>query len=140
MKENASGFTLHPRLAADTVAVGALGLSELRLMNDARFPWLILVPRIAGIADYTALSAADQASLWTEVGRCAQALTSAHAPARINIGVLGNIVPQLHVHVVARSTDDAAWPGPVWGAGAAVAYAADACAVRVAAYRRLLGL
>lgn len=139
MSATASGFVLHPRLAADTVAVGALPLSELRLMNDARFPWLILIPRIAGIADYTVLSTTDQASLWAEIGRCAQALTTVHMPTRINIGLLGNLVPQLHAHVVARFVDDAAWPGPVWGSGTAVAYHPSALAARVLGYRRALG-
>ncbi|MBS0463288.1 MAG: HIT domain-containing protein [Proteobacteria bacterium] len=138
MSAPATGFVLHARLAADSVAVGLLELSELRLMNDARFPWLILVPRIADISDYTALPARAQAALWDEIGRCAQALKALYAPTRVNIGLLGNLVPQLHAHVVARFDHDAAWPGPVWGAGTAVAYDPSAATACVRAIGRAL--
>lgn len=121
-------FTLHPRLAADTVEVLHLPLCTLRLMNDARFPWLILVPMREGITEIHGLDAADRIRLMDGIVRCSQALESLCKPDKINVGALGNLVPQLHVHVVARRIGDAAWPGPVWGSGAAMAYEEKAMA------------
>ena len=120
-------FQLDPRLAADTVLVVDLALCTVRLMNDRRYPWLVLVPRRDGAVEIHALDSGDRAMLAEETVVAAAAL-AAHAPGcKINIGALGNIVRQLHVHVVARRPDDAAWPGPVWGHGRAVPYdAADA--------------
>lgn len=115
-------FDLHPRLAADTVEVLPLPLCTLRLMNDARFPWLILVPMRAGITELHALASADRAQLLDEIVRCSQVLEAVCAPDKLNVGALGNLVPQLHVHIVARRIGDAAWPGPVWGSGTALAY------------------
>lgn len=132
-------FALHPRLAADTVAVASLALSELRLMNDARYPWLILVPRRADVRDFIELDAADQALLFAEVRRCGELLKAAHAPTRINIAMIGNMVPQLHAHVVARFDRDEAWPRPVWGLGEPRPYPPDELATRVAGYRQSLG-
>lgn len=131
-----SGFSLHPRLAADTVAVAALPLSELRLMDDARYPWLILVPRRARVCGLLDLGDSDQAQLLAEIRLCAQLLQDQHAPDRINIGLLGNLVPQLHAHVIARFDGDAAWPHPVWGQGEAQPYTPGELDARVAAYRR----
>jgi len=115
-------FALDPRLEADTVFVADLALCRALLMNDARFPWLILVPRRAGLCELTDLDAAGRAALTSEVAAASDALRALYAPEKINIGALGNIVRQLHVHVVARNTSDAAWPGPVWGHGAAEPY------------------
>jgi diadenosine tetraphosphate (Ap4A) HIT family hydrolase len=112
-----AGFVLHPRLEADTRAIGRLGLSRALLMNDARFPWVILVPERPGITEIHHLPADDQAVLMTEIARTGAALEELYAPDKINVGALGNLVPQLHVHVVARRSGDAAWPGPVWGCG-----------------------
>lgn len=100
----------------------ALPLCVVLLMKDARFPWLILVPRRAGAVEILDLSPADQLSLWAEITQCAEALRAVTAPLKLNIGALGNIVRQLHVHIVARNEGDAAWPGPVWGSGAAAPY------------------
>lgn len=119
-----SGFTLHPRLAADTVFVADWVLSRVLLMNDARYPWLILVPRREGATELFDLEPQDRAMLIEEVSRAAQSLKETSGAAKINVGALGNLVPQLHVHVVARSLGDAAWPGPVWGHGMAVPYGA----------------
>src|ERR1700753_3000 len=91
-------------------------------MNDARYPWLILVPRRADATEIFDLDAADRALLIEEDARAARGLKALGGAAKINIGALGNLVPQLHVHIVARSPGDAAWPGPVWGHGAPVAY------------------
>ncbi len=115
-------FELHPRLAADTAPLGALALSRVLLMNDARFRWLILVPARAGLREIHDLDAAGRAALIEEVALVSHALSTLYRPDKINVGALGNMVEQLHVHVVARRADDAAWPGPVWGAGTPVAY------------------
>lgn len=111
-----AGFTLHPRLAEDTLPVADLPLCSVRLMDDARYPWLILVPRRPGVEEVLDLSPADQERLWGETRLCARVLRELENPHRINLGALGNVVPQLHMHVVARKEGDDAWPGPVWGA------------------------
>jgi diadenosine tetraphosphate (Ap4A) HIT family hydrolase len=117
-----TGFALDPRLAADTCPVASLPLCDVRLMNDARYPWLILVPRRAGMIEIADLSDVDQTLLWQEVNHSSVALRSTSPCEKLNIGALGIIVRQLHVHVVARNHGDAAWPGPVWGHGKAVPY------------------
>jgi diadenosine tetraphosphate (Ap4A) HIT family hydrolase len=115
-------FTLDARLKADTIPVGILALSRVLLMNDTRFPWLILVPAREGLREIYDLDASGRAMLIEEVAGVSRALESLYQPDKINVGALGNIVPQLHVHVVVRCQGDAAWPGPVWGAGEAVPY------------------
>jgi diadenosine tetraphosphate (Ap4A) HIT family hydrolase len=117
-----TGFALDPRLAADTCPVTSLPLCDVLLMNDARYPWLILVPRRAGMIEIADLSDVDQTLLWQEVNHSSAALRSTSPCEKLNIGALGIIVRQLHVHVVARNHGDAAWPGPVWGHGKAVPY------------------
>jgi diadenosine tetraphosphate (Ap4A) HIT family hydrolase len=117
-----TGFRLDDRLAADTVAVADLPLSTMRLMRDARFPWAVLVPRVAGAVEIVDLAPVQRAALMEEVAQVSQALRALGQCDKLNIGALGNIVPQLHVHVIARRRGDAAWPGPVWGSGAAVPY------------------
>jgi diadenosine tetraphosphate (Ap4A) HIT family hydrolase len=128
-------FALDPRLAADTRLVASLPLCDVRLMNDARYAWLVLVPRRAGLVEILDLSADDQAMLWQEVNRAGAVLRSVAPCDKLNLGALGNIVRQLHVHVLARCEGDAAWPGPVWGHGKAVAYAEPALHERLAALR-----
>ena len=131
-------FLPDPRLAADSLLVADGPLSQLRLMDDARFPWLVLVPRLAGVQEWIDLDGAAQRQLLAEVnlaGRLLRALGPVH---KLNIGALGNIVRQLHVHVVARSEGDAAWPGPVWGSGARVPYVPQEREARVAALRQNL--
>ena len=115
-------FELDPWLAADTFLVGATSLSQVLLMNDARYPWLILVPQQGDITEPFELSEADQAQLWQESMRLGQAIKAHFAADKINIAALGNQVAQLHVHHIVRFHVDAAWPGPVWGVGSAVAY------------------
>lgn len=117
-----SPFVLDPKLAADSVSIANLALSDLRLMNDARFPWLLLVPRRAGAVEIIDLAKADRAALFEEITAASAALRTATGCDKLNVAALGNQVRQLHVHVVARFAGDAAWPGPVWGTGAAVAY------------------
>ncbi len=132
-------FAIDPRLAADTHAIGALPFSELLLMDDARFPWVILVPRIAGARELIDLDEGDQRLLLGEIDRVARALESLLKPDKLNIAALGNVVPQLHVHVIARFTSDAAWPNPVWGRGERVAYGERERAARIATLRTALG-
>ena len=114
-------FTLDPRLAADTRLLASLPLCDVRLMDDARYGWLVLVPRRDGLVEIADLDEGEQATLWHEVNRAAAALRAVAPCDKLNLGALGNIVRQLHVHVVARVEGDAAWPGPVWGNGQAVA-------------------
>ncbi len=131
-------FALDPRLAADTRLVASLPLCDVRLMNDARYAWLVLVPRRAGLVEITDLSDADQAVLWQEVNLAGRALRAVAPCDKLNLGALGNLVRQLHVHVVARCEGDAAWPGPVWGHGRAQPHAEAALHERLAALRQAL--
>lgn len=133
-----SAFALDGRLAADTRHVAGLPLCEALLMKDARFPWLILVPRRPGLVEIADLPEADQATLWHEVNRAAAALRATAPCDKLNLGALGNIVRQLHVHVVARREGDAAWPGPVWGSGSALPYGAEALDEFIARLRAAL--
>ena len=110
-------FALHPRLVADCAHLAELELSTLLLMNDARFPWCILVPRLPGLKDLHDVPRAHWQTLFEEIDAVSRALQSATGAHKLNVAALGNQVPQLHIHVIARATDDAAWPGPVWGVG-----------------------
>ena len=109
-------FTLDPQLERDTAMVGDLPLSRVLLMNDANFPWLIAVPRHAGAVELFDLDAAERAQLMGELALLAQLLKDLTGCHKINIAAIGNVVSQLHVHVVARRRDDPPWPRPVWGA------------------------
>ena len=130
-----SGFVLHPQLAADTQHVASLPLCEALLMNDANYPWLILVPRVADACELLDLGEDDRTRLWREIDVASQVLREQFAPDKINIASLGNVVSQLHVHVIARFKDDAAWPKPVWGAQPARPYAANEAGTRIEALR-----
>ncbi|HTV84334.1 MAG TPA: HIT family protein [Dyella sp.] len=118
-------WTLDARLKSDTVPVTSLAMCEVLLMNDARYPWLVAVPRETGLVEIADLPDQAQQQLWREVDRLAKVLRQVAPCDKLNIGALGNIVRQLHVHVVARREGDAAWPGPVWGHGRAEPYADD---------------
>jgi diadenosine tetraphosphate (Ap4A) HIT family hydrolase len=128
------GWSLHPQLAADTVPVCDLALSRLLAMNDANFPWLVLVPRRAGVSEIIDLGV-EQALLMDEVALISRALKDETRCDKLNVAAIGNVVPQLHVHVVARRKDDAAWPKPVWGAVPRRAYEAAATERFVSAIR-----
>jgi diadenosine tetraphosphate (Ap4A) HIT family hydrolase len=117
-----AGFELDPRLARDTVFVADWPLCRVLLMDDARFPWLVLVPRRPGLVELDDLDANERLSLTREVDQAMVRLRLVTPCDKLNVGALGNIVRQLHVHVVARRQDDAAWPGPVWGHGSAQRY------------------
>lgn len=128
----ATDFTLHPRLAADTAMVADLTLCRLLLMKDARFPWAILVPRRPAIREIHQLTQADQRQLLAEITTVSAGMERAWQADKMNVAALGNMVPQLHVHVIARLEGDAAWPGPVWGAGTAEAYTDEALSAGIA--------
>ncbi|MFZ5662904.1 MAG: HIT domain-containing protein [Pseudomonadota bacterium] len=121
-----SGWTLHPQLAADTHAVASWPLCELLLMDDAQYPWLILVPRVDGARELIDLAPSDRHRLLDEIARASRLLRALFAPDKLNVAALGNVVPQLHVHVIARFRDDAAWPRPVWGVHPPRRHAAEA--------------
>jgi diadenosine tetraphosphate (Ap4A) HIT family hydrolase len=114
------GFSLDPRLAADSVLVADGPLSQLRLVDDSRFPWLVLVPRLPDAVEWLDLDGSAQRLLLAEINLAGQLLRALGPVHKLNIGALGNVVRQLHVHVVARQEGDAAWPGPVWGSGPAL--------------------
>jgi len=129
-----TGWSLHPQLAADTVLVCDLALSRLLAMSDANFPWLILVPRRPGVSEIIDLGD-EQPVLMSELSLVSRALKDETRCDKLNVAAIGNVVPQLHVHVVARRKGDAAWPKPVWGAVVRRAYEADAMERFVAAIR-----
>jgi diadenosine tetraphosphate (Ap4A) HIT family hydrolase len=108
-------WSLHPRLAQDGVVIGDLALSRVLLADDANFPWLQLVPRRGSVVDVIDLDEADQAELTREIALVARALKEITRCDKLNIAALGNVVPQLHVHVIARRKTDPAWPKPIWG-------------------------
>lgn len=108
-------FTLHPQLEADTAPFRELDLSTVRIMDNGLLPWLILVPRVADLRDLIDLTEDQQQQLTREVAVASQALRGAFKPDKLNVAALGNMVPQLHVHVIARFSSDPAWPKPVWG-------------------------
>lgn len=117
-----TAFLLHPRLSADTIPVADLPLCRLLLMNDSRFPWVILTPRRENIREIFELPAEDRAALMDEIAAVSQTLQSLTAADKMNVAALGNIVPQLHIHIIARFAGDCAWPNPVWGSGTAQPY------------------
>jgi diadenosine tetraphosphate (Ap4A) HIT family hydrolase len=132
------GFLLHPQLAAETHPVGDLPLCRVLLMDDAGYPWTILVPRRAGVREICELADADQQTLIRESSELARALLRVYAPDKLNVAALGNVVPQLHVHHIARYATDAAWPHPVWGRVPRRPYPPDAAQAAVEALRAAL--
>ena len=121
-----TAFNLDPRLRDDSIPVMDLRLCSLRLMDDRRFPWLLLIPRRPGCVELLDLQAEDQAQLWREILTVSGALKSHLQPDKLNVAALGNQVAQLHVHLIARYREDAAWPGPVWGMGQSLPWGEDA--------------
>jgi diadenosine tetraphosphate (Ap4A) HIT family hydrolase len=119
MSEN---FELHAQLGKDSIWLADWPLCQLRLINDSNYPWFILVPRRANIRDVIDLSDEDQAHLWQESAKLSRLLRQKFSPEKLNLAALGNMVPQLHLHHVARFSSDAAWPSPIWGKVAAIPY------------------
>lgn len=125
-------FTLHPQLEKDGIVMGEFPLSRLLLLNDSRYPWFVLVPRRENITEIYQLSEADQQQLLLESSRLGRLMMEGFSGDKLNIGALGNLVPQLHLHHIVRYKNDEAWPGPVWGVGAALPYSGE----QVAAMRQ----
>jgi diadenosine tetraphosphate (Ap4A) HIT family hydrolase len=117
-----SSFQLDSRLEADTIPIGDLSLSSILLLNDARFPWFVLVPRLDGVSELTDLSDEQAMELMREIRIATGVMIGLAKPDKVNVGALGNMVPQLHVHVIGRFLSDPAWPGPVWGHGTRTPY------------------
>jgi diadenosine tetraphosphate (Ap4A) HIT family hydrolase len=136
----ARGWSLHPQLAQDTVPVGDLPLARVLLAKDANYPWLILVPRLLGLVELIDLDENAQVQLLGEIAAAARALKSTSQYDKLNIAALGNQVPQLHVHVIARRHSDAAWPKPVWGVKPPSAYSDTQQASLLGSLRRSLDL
>src|SRR5262245_60249650 len=133
-------YALDPRLAADSHPLGALQLCEVRLFNDARFPWLLLVPARPALVEVLDLDEAARQTLMREITRAAEALRAVTRCQKLNVAALGHQVRQLHVHVIARFEADDAWPNPVWGRGARVPYAPDSAAKLGEQLRAAMGL
>ena len=115
-------FTLHERLVADSTQIGELPLCTLLLINDANYPWLVLVPRRPEIREIYQLETTDRVQLLEESCVLSEVMDAVFTPLKMNVAALGNMVPQLHLHHIARFSDDPAWPNPVWGAVPAKAY------------------
>lgn len=133
-----SDFVLDTRLVADSVLIADGPLSQIRLMNDDRFPWVVLVPRVPNASEWIDLDGAQQRLLLAEINQISQHLKHKPNVSKINIGALGNIVRQLHVHLIGRNENDAAWPGPVWGSGKAQRFDPEVLAQRVEIWRQRL--
>lgn len=133
-------WSLHPQLARDTVAVGDLALSRVLLANDANYPWLILVPRLPALVEIIDLEENQQVQLLGEIAAAARVLKSVTECEKLNIAALGNVVAQLHVHVIGRRHSDAAWPKPVWGAAPARRYDPGAHKMLLMSLRQRLAL
>lgn len=133
-------FTLHPQILKDTLEVGDLPLSHLRLMNDTTYPWLLLMPRRHGASEIIDLDEADRVQLMREIALVSTVLKAHTHCDKLNVASLGNAVPQLHVHVIARFHGDAAWPKPVWGQVPAVAYAEGLASYLISQLRTKLSI
>lgn len=133
-----SDWTLDERLSDESHPVAHLRLSELRLQDDCNYPWLILIPRVHGASELLDLSREQQSELLAEIDLCGRALKSLFRPDKLNIATLGNRVPQLHVHLIARFRHDPTWPNPVWGVIHALPYTPEALVERVERLQRLL--
>lgn len=131
-------FVLHPQLAKDTALIGRIGECLLLLMKDARYPWLILVPEQEGLRELHDLSDDQFSSVTQIIKQTSLRLQTLTEAPKINVAALGNMVPQLHIHIIARREDDASWPGPVWGVGTAEPYTEDELTVLVATLKESL--
>jgi len=132
-------FELHHRLAADCFEIATLPLCQVLLMNDARFPWCILVPQLDDLRDFHEIPRSSRKAFFDEIEAVSLALEEITGAEKMNVAALGNQVPQLHIHVIARKSDDAAWPAPVWNAGPGTPYEGDAADVLIGGLRERLG-
>jgi diadenosine tetraphosphate (Ap4A) HIT family hydrolase len=135
-----SAWSLHPQLEKDTIDIGDLPLSRVLVIRDANYPWLLLVPRRAEAVEIIDLDEVEQAQLMTETSRAARALKEVTKCDKLNIAALGNMVPQLHVHIIARRKQDAAWPRPVWGVVPPLPHDAEEVQNFISALRRKIWL
>ena len=135
---DAPAFALHPDLERDCVPVCDLDLCRVLLMDDANYPWLVLVPMRSDKRDFHDLTRADQQLLCDEITRCSLAMVELYGPDKMNVAALGNMTPQLHVHVIARWTTDPAWPGPIWGKVPRATYETTALETRIGELRGAL--
>lgn len=131
-------FTLHPRLAADCLLVQQLPLCDLLMMNDASYPWFILVPRRNHVSEIIDLNLSDQLQLWQESRCLSEVLRTLFAPDKLNVATIGNLVPQLHMHHVCRFQTDTTWPAPVWGKHPAIPYSVVDAEERMSVLRNAL--
>jgi diadenosine tetraphosphate (Ap4A) HIT family hydrolase len=131
-------YELHPQLAADTHPLATFALCDLRLMDDANYPWLILVPRLPVAHELLDLDAIQRHQLSDEIERTGRLLRDVFQPHKLNVAALGNLVPQLHVHVIARFEHDPSWPAPVWGRVAARPYTLEGLVERISQLRDAL--
>ena len=135
-----SDFPVHQKLLDDCIVLGELALSKVLLMNDSRYSWLILVPRIDNLRDLHDLPRSHWLDLFDEVNTASLAVAKFCNAHKVNVAALGNQVPQLHIHVIGRTVDDEAWPGPVWGVGEARPYAIDQETEAVAHFKSALSI
>jgi diadenosine tetraphosphate (Ap4A) HIT family hydrolase len=140
MPTDASAWSLNSRLKEDTIDIGDLPLCRVLVIKDAHYPWLLLVPRRHGASEIIDLDEVEQAQLMTEISRVARALKDVTSCDKLNIAALGNLVPQLHVHVIARRSGDVAWPRPVWGVMPPLAHDAEEVQNFISALRRKIWL
>ena len=133
-------WSLHSQLKKDTIDIGDLPLSKVLVIKDANYPWLLLVPRRPDIVEVIDLAEVEQAQLMTEISRVARALKEVTRCDKLNIAALGNLVPQLHVHIIARRAGDAAWPRPVWGVAPPLTYDAEESQQFISTLRRKIWL
>src|ERR1700674_1394386 len=138
MPAQQSSWSLHPQLDADAITLGDLPLSRVLLAKDANYPWLLLVPRRANAREIVDLEGADQAHLMSEIAPASRALKAVTTCDKLNVAAIGNVVPQLHVHIIARRRTDAAWPRPVWGVAPPIAYDTAGLDPFLAALRRAI--
>lgn len=136
----ADTWSLHPQLAQDCTEIGNLPLSRLLVSNDANYPWLLLVPRRTGVTEIIDLIEADRVQLMAEIAKVGQALKAVTACDKLNVAAIGNVVAQLHVHVVVRRRSDPAWPRPIWGAVSPLPYEPAALATFIASLKREIGI
>jgi len=140
MPTDNSAWSLHAQLKNDTIDIGDLPLSRVLVIKDANYPWLLLVPRREDVREIIDLDEVEQAQLMTEINRVARALKDVTKCDKLNIAALGNAVPQLHVHVIARRTSDVAWPRPVWGVAPPLGHDAAEVQHFISALRRKIWL
>ncbi len=138
--DSAASWSLHPQLQKDTVDIGDLPLSRVLIIKDAHYPWLLLVPRREDVTEIIDLDEVAQAQLMAEIARVGRALKEVTKCDKLNVAALGNVVPQLHVHIIARRTSDAAWPRPVWGVMPPLAHDPEELQLFISALRRKIWL